>query len=70
MSQLYMLKMTLWISLEGCWWENEVLFSQTRNVKEGVRQMETCIMSSKDLWEACAPKLKYLQSSEIAVHKL
>ena len=36
----------------------------------GVRQMETSIMSSKDLWGACVPKLKYLQSSELAMHKL
>ena len=40
------------------------------NAKEGVRQIETSIMSSKDLWGACAPKLKYLQSSELAMHKL
>ena len=109
MSQLCVLKMTLWINFEGCWWENEVLFSQMRTsgwwykhlctsealaveeqprappltftilllcnisnakIGAGVRQMEASIMSSKDLWGACAPKLKYLQSSELAMHKL
>ena len=36
------------------------MLCNSSNAKEGVRQMERGISSSKHLWEACTPKLKIL----------